>query len=69
MKKVKTLIIRTAGTNCDMETAYAFKKAGADVESVHINSIIGKKDFWTSSRYSLSPEVLLMGMTSLAGRC
>src|SRR5438270_256019 len=27
--KPKTLILRTAGTNCDAETAYAFERAGA----------------------------------------
>jgi len=40
MKKVKTIILRTAGTNCDLETAYAFKKAGSEVDSVHINALI-----------------------------
>ncbi|MCU0666443.1 MAG: phosphoribosylformylglycinamidine synthase I [Candidatus Omnitrophica bacterium] len=37
MKKVLTCVLRTAGTNCDKETAFAFKKAGASVELVHIN--------------------------------
>lgn len=40
MKKIKTIILRTAGTNCDMETAYAFKKAGSAVDLVHINALI-----------------------------
>jgi len=40
MKKIKTLIIRTAGTNCDRETAHAFAKAGAEVDLVHINRLI-----------------------------
>jgi phosphoribosylformylglycinamidine synthase len=35
-----TLILRSAGTNCDGETAYAFQKAGADVESVHVNRLL-----------------------------
>jgi phosphoribosylformylglycinamidine synthase len=38
--KPKTLILRTAGTNCDGETAYAFELAGAEVERVHINRIL-----------------------------
>ena len=38
--KPKTLILRTAGTNCDGETAYAFELAGAEVERVHINKLI-----------------------------
>jgi len=39
MKKVKVLILRTAGTNCDKETAFAFEKAGAYPELVHINEL------------------------------
>lgn len=39
MKKVKTLVLRTAGTNCDMETAFAFKLAGAETQFLHINAI------------------------------
>src|SRR5438874_2710723 len=35
--KPRTLILRTAGTNCDTETAYAFEAAGAQTERVHIN--------------------------------
>jgi len=30
MKKVKAVILRTAGTNCDKETAFAFREAGAE---------------------------------------
>jgi phosphoribosylformylglycinamidine synthase I len=38
--KPLTLILRTAGTNCDVETAYAFELAGAKTESVHINRLL-----------------------------
>lgn len=40
MKKPKVIIIRTAGTNCDIETKAAFELSGASVERVHINSLI-----------------------------
>lgn len=43
MRKVKTLILRTAGTNCDIETAHAFREAGAEAELVHINALIADK--------------------------
>jgi phosphoribosylformylglycinamidine synthase len=33
------MVLRAAGTNCDAETAYAFEKAGAEVESVHVNRL------------------------------
>lgn len=44
MKKPKVLILRTAGTNCDNETAFAFQLAGGVSEFVHINELItGRK--------------------------
>ncbi|MCF6159160.1 MAG: phosphoribosylformylglycinamidine synthase I [wastewater metagenome] len=39
----KVLILRTAGTNCDYETGYAFEKAGAKVDIVHINALLANK--------------------------
>jgi phosphoribosylformylglycinamidine synthase len=44
MKKVKVLILRTAGTNCDYEMQAAFELCGALAERVHINSLIENKD-------------------------
>lgn len=38
--KPKTLILRTAGTNCDAETVHAFELAGAQAERVHINRLL-----------------------------
>lgn len=43
MAKPKVCILRAAGTNCDAETAYAFRKAGAVTESVHVNRLIGRE--------------------------
>jgi phosphoribosylformylglycinamidine synthase I len=40
VKKPRVCILRAAGTNCDMETAFAFSKAGAEAEFVHINRFI-----------------------------
>jgi len=37
---VRALVLRTAGTNCDAETAFAWEKAGAKAERVHINRLI-----------------------------
>jgi phosphoribosylformylglycinamidine synthase len=36
----RTLIIRTAGTNCDRELAHAFELAGAQTRTVHLNQLI-----------------------------
>jgi len=47
----KVIILRTAGTNCDYETAFAFDKTGADTELVHINEIIRQEKHL--SRYQI----------------
>jgi len=45
MGTVKVIVLRTAGTNCDEETAFAFGKVGAKTELVHINQLVeGKKE-------------------------
>ena len=44
MKKIRVLILRTAGTNCDYETQSAFELCGAIAERVHINTLIERKD-------------------------
>jgi phosphoribosylformylglycinamidine synthase len=40
--KPRTLILRSAGTNCDAETAYAFELAGAQTETLHINRVLAE---------------------------
>lgn len=36
----RTLILRTAGTNCDRELAHAFELAGTTTETIHLNRLI-----------------------------
>jgi len=50
--KIKVIILRTAGTNCDKETAFAFESAGASVELVHVNQL-------SSGAKSLDPYHIL----------
>lgn len=38
--KPNVLILRAPGTNCDLETAYAFEVAGATTERIHVNRIL-----------------------------
>ncbi len=40
MNKVKALILRAPGMNCDVETAFAFEQAGAEASLVHVNRLI-----------------------------
>ena len=42
MTTPKALVIRTAGTNCDMEMCRAFEMAGASVELVHVDRLIAE---------------------------
>ncbi|MDO8676024.1 MAG: phosphoribosylformylglycinamidine synthase I [Candidatus Omnitrophota bacterium] len=41
-KPVKVVVLRTAGTNCNEETAFAFARFGADVEQVHVNALVSR---------------------------
>jgi phosphoribosylformylglycinamidine synthase subunit PurQ / glutaminase len=36
----RTLVLRTAGINCDGETVHAFEQAGAGAELVHVNRLL-----------------------------
>jgi phosphoribosylformylglycinamidine synthase subunit PurQ / glutaminase len=37
---VRALVLRTAGINCDIETQFAWEKAGAQADRLHINRLI-----------------------------
>jgi len=49
MSRPKVLVLTGYGLNCDVETAHAFRLAGADARRVHINELIDRtvrlKDF------------------------
>ncbi|MBI1246403.1 phosphoribosylformylglycinamidine synthase I [bacterium] len=40
MAQPKALLVRSPGTNCDLETAHAFELAGASADRVHLNRIL-----------------------------
>jgi len=40
MPTPRVLILRAPGTNCDLETAFAFERAGALTELLHINQLL-----------------------------
>jgi phosphoribosylformylglycinamidine synthase I len=40
MTKVQTIVLRTAGSNCDYETVHAFQHVGSEVSLVHINQVV-----------------------------
>ncbi len=41
--RVRVLVLRGPGTNCDEETAFAFELAGAAAERVHVNRLISRE--------------------------
>jgi phosphoribosylformylglycinamidine synthase I len=43
MAKPKVLVLTGYGINCEEETAFAFRKAGADADIVHINDLIDNR--------------------------
>lgn len=43
MRKVQVCVVRTAGTNCDKETVFAFTRAGAEAHLVHINQLLQQR--------------------------
>ncbi len=66
--KPKTLILRTAGTNCDAETAHAFELAGAATERVHINRLLQNLDLLDTYQILAIPGGFSYGDDIAAGR-
>lgn len=44
MKKPRVCVLRTAGTNCDKETAFAFEKAHAHPGLIHVNALVNGRE-------------------------
>ena len=66
--KPKTLILRTAGTNCDVETAFAFEQAGAVCERVHLNRILQRPAMLAEYQMLAFPGGFSYGDDIAAGR-
>lgn len=66
--KVKTLILRAPGTNCDMETAFAFKRAGAQVDLVHVGELINHHTYLSNYQIMVIPGGFTYGDDISAGR-
>ncbi len=66
--RVKTLILRAPGTNCDAETAFAFQQAGAAVASVHVNQLIRHEQRLTDYQIMVIPGGFTYGDDIAAGK-
>jgi phosphoribosylformylglycinamidine synthase subunit PurQ / glutaminase len=68
MGKPKVCILRTAGTNCDKEAAFAFELAGAESELIHINKFIGKENKLSDYQILVVPGGFSYGDDVAAGK-
>lgn len=68
MQKVKAIVIRAAGINCDLETQYALESAGAETKRVHINQIIENKTVLQNFQILVFPGGFSYGDDVAAGK-
>lgn len=66
--KPKTLILRTAGTNCDGETTHAFERAGSDAQAVHVNRLLQQPALLDAFQILAVPGGFSYGDDIAAGR-
>jgi phosphoribosylformylglycinamidine synthase I len=68
MAKIKTLILRAPGTNCDVETVFAFEQAGSIVESAHINELVCREKLLSNYQIMVIPGGFTYGDDISAGK-
>jgi phosphoribosylformylglycinamidine synthase I len=66
--KVKALILRAPGTNCDVESAFAFARAGARVDLIHVNELIHRQKLLSDYQIMVIPGGFTYGDDVSAGR-
>ena len=64
----RVLILRTAGTNCDYETQFAFERNGAYAERIHINRLLRREVSLDDWRALVIPGGFSYGDDISAGR-
>lgn len=68
MAKVRTLVLRAPGTNCDGEAAFAFQQAGAEVSLIHVNRLIRREERLADYQIMVIPGGFTYGDDIAAGR-
>lgn len=68
MANVKTLILRAPGTNCDVETAFAFELAGSAVESASIAELVCRRNPLSNYQIMVMPGGFTYGDDISAGK-
>jgi phosphoribosylformylglycinamidine synthase len=64
----KTLVLRTAGSNCDRELVHAFEVAGATCDLLHVNRLIEKPQLISDYQILAIPGGFTYGDDIAAGR-
>jgi phosphoribosylformylglycinamidine synthase len=62
------LVLRAPGTNCDKETAFAFEKAGATTETLHINRLLENPSLFEKFQILCVPGGFSYGDDIASGR-
>ena len=68
MANPRVLLLRAPGTNCDIETAFAFESVGATVASVHVNQLIESPEIGLNCQILCLPGGFSYGDDIAAGR-
>jgi len=68
MSQPRILILRAPGTNCDVETAFAFEQAGGKAESLHLNRLLESPQLAADYQILCIPGGFSFGDDVAAGR-
>ncbi len=68
VKEINALVLRTAGTNCDEETVFAFRRADAKVSLIHINQLRKAPEMLSSADIFCIPGGFSYGDDISAGK-
>jgi phosphoribosylformylglycinamidine synthase I len=68
MSKVKTLMLRAPGTNCDFETRVAFEQAGAEVDAALVTELFRQEKRLADYQILVSPGGFTYGDDISAGK-
>jgi phosphoribosylformylglycinamidine (FGAM) synthase-like amidotransferase family enzyme len=68
MPKPRVLILRAPGTNCDLETAFAFEQAGGAPERVHVGRVLEAPGLLAAYQILCIPGGFSYGDDLAAGR-
>jgi phosphoribosylformylglycinamidine synthase I len=68
MATPRILVLRAPGTNCDVETAYAFEQSGGEVSRPHVNAVLERSDLLEQHQILCLPGGFSYGDDIASGR-